>query len=43
MIEEVKMVLKPAYQKRKITKEEYKEVLRKAVPKVSDKVRKLHM
>lgn len=34
--EEVKLVLKPHYNKKHITKEEYKEILRKAVPKVSD-------
>lgn len=32
--EEVKLVLKPHYNKKHITKEEYKEILRKAVPKV---------
>ena len=34
MVEEVKLVLKPAYNARKINKEQYKEILRKAVPKV---------
>lgn len=34
-IEEVKLAIKPFYQKRDITKEEYKEILRKAVQKVS--------
>ncbi|XP_051975657.1 PHD and RING finger domain-containing protein 1 [Xyrauchen texanus] len=33
-IEEVKLAIKPYYQKRDITKEEYKEILRKAVQKV---------
>lgn len=33
-IEEVKVALKPHYQKRSINKEQYKDVLRKAVPKV---------
>jgi hypothetical protein len=33
--EEVKLVLKPHYNKKHISKEEYKEILRKAVPKVS--------
>ena len=32
--EEVKLVLKPHYNKKHVTKEEYKEILRKAVPKV---------
>lgn len=34
IVEEVKLVLKPAYNKKKITKEAYKEILRKTVPKV---------
>lgn len=34
VIEEVKIALKPHYQKRYISKEQYKDVLRKAVPKV---------
>ena len=34
IVEEVKLVLKPAYNDRKITKEAYKEILRKTVPKV---------
>ncbi|KAK7121961.1 hypothetical protein R3I93_022909 [Phoxinus phoxinus] len=33
-IEEVKLAIKPFYQKRDITKEEYKEIVRKAVQKV---------
>lgn len=32
--EEVKLVLKPHYNKKHITKEEYKEILRKSVPKI---------
>ena len=35
IVEEVKLVLKPAYNDGKITKEAYKEILRKTVPKVS--------
>ena len=35
IVEEVKLFLKPAYNQRKITKEAYKEILRKTVPKVS--------
>lgn len=34
VVEEVKMVLKPHYAKKHVTKEEYKEILRKSVPKV---------
>lgn len=34
VVEEVKFVLKPHYNKKHVTKEEYKEILRKAVPKV---------
>jgi len=34
IVEEVKLVLKPAYNQRKITKEAYKEILRKTVPKI---------
>ncbi|CAG2166915.1 unnamed protein product [Oppiella nova] len=34
VIEEVKLVLKPHYQKRSVTKDEYKEILRKSVPKI---------
>jgi len=34
IVEEVKLVLKPAYNTRKINKEAYKEILRKTVPKV---------
>ena len=34
MIEEVKLVLKPFYQRREVDKTQYKEIMRKAVPKV---------
>merc|ERR1712226_361340 len=34
IVEEIKLVLKPAYNARKINKEAYKEILRKTVPKV---------
>lgn len=34
VVEEVKLVLKPHYAKKHITKEDYKEILRRAVPKV---------
>lgn len=34
IVEEVKLVLKPAYNTRRISKEAYKEILRKTVPKV---------
>ena len=34
-VEEVKLLLKPAYNDRKIPKESYKEILKKTVPKVS--------
>ncbi|KAG9475593.1 PHD and RING finger domain-containing protein 1 isoform X2 [Eleutherodactylus coqui] len=33
-VEEVKLAIKPFYQKREITKDEYKEILRKAVQKI---------
>lgn len=33
-MEEVKLAIKPFYQKREVTKEEYKDILRKAVQKV---------
>ncbi|XP_015417882.1 PREDICTED: PHD and RING finger domain-containing protein 1 [Myotis davidii] len=33
-VEEVKLAIKPFYQKREVTKEEYKDILRKAVQKV---------
>lgn len=35
VIEEVKLVIKPYYSKKTIDKEQYKEIMRKAVPKVS--------
>ena len=35
VVEEVKVVLKPHYAKKHISKDEYKDILRKAVPKVS--------
>ena len=34
VVEEVKLVMKPAFNRKKITKDQYKEILRKAVPKV---------
>jgi PHD and RING finger domain-containing protein 1 len=34
VVEEVKLVLKPHYNKKHINKEEYKDILRRAVPKV---------
>ncbi|RWS23631.1 PHD and RING finger domain-containing protein 1-like protein [Leptotrombidium deliense] len=34
VVEEVKLVLKPYYQRREVTKDEYKEILRKSVPKI---------
>lgn len=36
-IEEVKLAIKPFYQRRDINKDEYKEILRKAVQKVGSK------
>ena len=33
-VEELKLAIKPFYQKREVTKEEYKDILRKAVQKV---------
>lgn len=38
VVEEVKLVLKPHYTKKHITKEEYKDIMRKAVPKVNIKL-----
>lgn len=35
VVEEVKLVLKPHYTKKHITKDDYKDILRRAVPKVS--------
>ncbi|XP_050348273.1 PHD and RING finger domain-containing protein 1 isoform X2 [Nymphalis io] len=34
VVEEVKLVLKPHYIKKRVTKEEYKDILRRAVPKI---------
>lgn len=34
-MEEVKLVLKPHYYKKYITKDDYKDILRRSVPKVS--------
>lgn len=34
-VEEVKLAIKPFYQRREVTKDEYKDILRKAVQKVS--------
>ena len=34
IVEEIKMVLKPFYNKKKISKSSYKEIMRKCVPKV---------
>ncbi|KAB0789991.1 hypothetical protein PPYR_15737 [Photinus pyralis] len=34
VVEEVKFVLKPHYNKKRLTKEEYKDILRRAVPKI---------
>ncbi|KAJ8915230.1 hypothetical protein NQ315_015453 [Exocentrus adspersus] len=34
VVEEVKLVLKPHYNKKRINKEEYKDILRRAVPKI---------
>lgn len=36
-MEEVKLAIKPYYQKKDITKEEYKDILRKAVHKVGQR------
>lgn len=41
VIEEVKLVLKPHYNKKHITKEQYKDIMRKAVPKVNNFERKI--
>lgn len=35
VVEEVKLVLKPHYNKKRISKEEYKDILRRSVPKVT--------
>ncbi|ENN81873.1 hypothetical protein YQE_01736, partial [Dendroctonus ponderosae] len=34
VVEEVKLVLKPFYNKKKVTKDEYKDIMRRAVPKI---------
>ncbi|GBP47255.1 PHD and RING finger domain-containing protein 1 [Eumeta japonica] len=34
VVEEVKLVLKPHYYKKRVTKEEYKDIMRRAVPKI---------
>ena len=34
IVEEIKMILKPFYNRKKISKESYKEIMRKCVPKV---------
>ncbi|KAJ8976328.1 hypothetical protein NQ317_010095 [Molorchus minor] len=34
VVEEVKLVLKPYYNKKRITKDEYKDIMRRAVPKI---------
>lgn len=36
VVDEVKLAIKPFYSGKKIDKNEYKEILRKAVPKVSE-------
>lgn len=41
VIEEVKLVLKPHYNKKHITKDEYKDIMRRAVPKVKIKHEKI--
>lgn len=38
-VEEVKLAIKPFYQRRDINKDEYKDILRKAVQKVGDNTR----
>jgi len=34
VVDEVKLALKPHYARKKVNKEQYKEILRRAVPKV---------
>lgn len=34
VVEEVKLVLKPHYTRKRVSKDEYKDILRRAVPKV---------
>lgn len=41
-MEEVKLAIKPYYQKKDITKEEYKDILRKAVHKVGPRGEQVH-
>lgn len=41
-VEEVKLAIKPYYQRKDINKDEYKDILRKAVHKVSSGEHKLH-
>lgn len=41
VVEEVKLVLKPHYNKKRVSKEEYKHILRRAVPKVPPAARTL--
>lgn len=43
VVDEVKNLLKPLYKTRDVTKEEYKDILRKAVPKVSTTSNSLNM
>lgn len=35
VVEEVKLVLKPRFNKKQISKDDYKEIMRRAVPKVN--------
>lgn len=35
VVEEVKLLLKPRFNKKQINKDEYKEIMRRAVPKVN--------
>lgn len=39
VVDEVKTALKPFYSAKKVNKEQYKEILRRAVPKVKFKLR----
>ena len=38
VVEEVKLFLKPHFNKKTLTKDEYKDILRRAVPKVSGNI-----
>ena len=38
IVEEIKTVLKPHYNRKRITKEDYKDILRKCVPKVISQI-----